>query len=110
MRIPRRRFLQLIAAVARVLAVISLISGLLPMAASGPDVPTFRDAGYDVEGSGWYGTFAPAKTPTAVVDRYMMAAAAVRVPQIAERLRGFGLQPTGTSPVQLAAIQKSDSQ
>ena len=76
-----------------------------------PDVPTFREGGYDVEGSGWYGTFAPAKTPTAVVDRYSAAmAAAVRVPQIAERLRGFGLQPTGTSPAQLAAIQKSDSQ
>ena len=34
MRVPRRRFLQLTAAAATVLAVISLISGLLPMAAS----------------------------------------------------------------------------
>src|SRR5439155_14164246 len=34
-----------------------------------PDVPTFKEAGYDIQGSGWYGIFAPAKTPPDVVER-----------------------------------------
>ncbi len=28
-----------------------------------PELPTFREAGYDIEGTGWYGVFAPARTP-----------------------------------------------
>lgn len=28
-----------------------------------PEVPTFREAGYQIEGTGWYGIFAPAQTP-----------------------------------------------
>jgi hypothetical protein len=37
-------------------------------------------------------------------------AAAVRVPEVKERLRGFGLAPTGTSAAELAAIQRTDSE
>ena len=28
-----------------------------------PDVPTFRELGYNIEGNGWYALFAPATTP-----------------------------------------------
>jgi tripartite-type tricarboxylate transporter receptor subunit TctC len=76
-----------------------------------PDVPTLREAGYDIEGSGWYGAFAPAKTPAAKVERFSeIMAAAVRVLDVKERLRGFGLAPTGTSAAELAAIQRTDSE
>src|SRR5262245_5401404 len=34
-----------------------------------PDVPTFREAGFDIEGTSWYGAFAPARTPLETVDR-----------------------------------------
>jgi len=37
-------------------------------AASMPDVPTFKELGYDVEFSLWVGMFAPVKTPAANVD------------------------------------------
>jgi len=37
-------------------------------AASLPDVPTFKELGYDVEFSLWVGMFAPAKTPAANVN------------------------------------------
>jgi len=37
-------------------------------AASLPDVPTFKELGYDVEFSLWVGMFAPVKTPKANVD------------------------------------------
>jgi tripartite-type tricarboxylate transporter receptor subunit TctC len=36
--------------------------------------------------------------------------AAVRKPEVKERLLAFGLVPTGTSPTELAAIQQADSE
>jgi tripartite-type tricarboxylate transporter receptor subunit TctC len=75
-----------------------------------PDLPTFREAGYDLEATGWYGMFAPARTPADVVERLNRAiVAAVRLPEVQERLKAFGLQPTGTSAQEFAAIQKADS-
>jgi tripartite-type tricarboxylate transporter receptor subunit TctC len=76
-----------------------------------PDVPTFREQGYDIEGTSWYGAFAPAATPAATIDRLSAAmAAAVRQADMGERLRAFGLEPTGTTAAALAAIQKADSE
>jgi tripartite-type tricarboxylate transporter receptor subunit TctC len=73
-------------------------------------VPTFRQQGYDIEGTSWYGAFAPAATPVATIDRLSAAmAAAVRDPDVGKRLRAFGLVPTGTTAAALAAIQKADS-
>jgi tripartite-type tricarboxylate transporter receptor subunit TctC len=75
------------------------------------DVPTFREAGYAIEGAGWYGMYAPAATPADVVERLNGAVvAAVRSPAIKERLLAFGLVPTGTSAAELAKIQQADSE
>jgi tripartite-type tricarboxylate transporter receptor subunit TctC len=76
-----------------------------------PGVRTFREEGYDIEGTSWYGAFAPAKTPTGTIESFStIMATAVRAPDVSERLLGFGLVPTGSSAVELAAIQKSDSE
>jgi len=76
-----------------------------------PDVPTFREAGFDIEGTSWYGAFAPARTPRETVDRLStVMAAAVRMPDVRERFLGWGLQPTGTTAAEFAAIQKADSE
>lgn len=76
-----------------------------------PDVPTFREAGFGLEGAGWYGAFAPARTPRATVDRYSkIMAAAVRAPEVRKRFLAWGLQPTGTTATEFAAIQKADSE
>jgi tripartite-type tricarboxylate transporter receptor subunit TctC len=75
-----------------------------------PDVPTFKESGIDIVGSGWYGMFAPARTPPDVVARLNAAlVTALAQPDIKQRVSGFGLKPTGTSPAQLAAIQKADA-
>jgi tripartite-type tricarboxylate transporter receptor subunit TctC len=75
-----------------------------------PTVPTFRESGYDLEATGWYGMFAPAKTPPDVVERLNKAiVAAVQLPEVQERMRAFGLQPTGTSAKEFAEIQKTDA-
>ncbi len=74
-------------------------------------MPTFREAGYAIEGAGWYGMYAPAATPADVVERLNGAVvAAVRSPAIKERLLAFGLVPTGTSAAELARIQQADSE
>lgn len=75
-----------------------------------PDVPTFREAGYDLEANGWYGIFAPARTPAGIVERYSKAiVAAVQSPDVRSKLAAFGLHPTGTSATEFAAIQKRDA-
>lgn len=76
-----------------------------------PDIQTFKEAGYDIEGSGWYGVYAPAKTPADVVAKLNKAiVAAVQSPPVKEKLLAFGLVPTGTSAAELAKIQKADSE
>jgi tripartite-type tricarboxylate transporter receptor subunit TctC len=76
-----------------------------------PDIPTFREAGYDIEGSGWYGIYAPAKTQAGIVAKLNAAVvAAMLSPEIKEKLLAFGLVPTGTSAAELHKIQSEDSE
>ncbi len=75
------------------------------------NVPTFREAGYDLVATGWYGIFAPAKTPPDVVERLNKAiVAAVQAPEVKEQMLRFGLVPTGTSAAEFAKIQRADSE
>jgi len=78
-------------------------------AAAFPDVPTFKESGYDMEAVPWYALFAPAGTPRAAIERLSAAAvAAVRDPALKEKLEQMGLEPTGLGPDELAAILKAD--
>jgi tripartite-type tricarboxylate transporter receptor subunit TctC len=74
-----------------------------------PDVPTFTEAGYGISGEGWYGIYAPAKTPPELISQLNAAVvSAVRAPEVRSRLIHLGLVPTGTSGPDLARIQKAD--
>ena len=76
---------------------------------SAPDVPTFREQGYDLVAQPWYALFAPAGTPPAVIDRLSKAAiAAVQDPATHKRLVEMNLEPTGYGPERLAQIMKDD--
>jgi len=76
-----------------------------------PGVPTFREEGYDIEGTSWYGAFAPAKTSTGTIESLSaIMATAIRAPDVSERLLAFGLVPTGSSAAEFAAIQRADSE
>lgn len=76
-----------------------------------PDLPTFREAGFDIEGTGWYGVFLPAGTPADIVARYnRILVDAVRSPELAAKLRAAGLLPTGTTVEEFAAIQRRGSE
>lgn len=74
-----------------------------------PDVPTFKESGYDIEGSAWYALFAPAGTPKEAVDTLSAAAiAAAHAPDLHQRLDPLGMEATGLGPAELAAIMKAD--
>jgi tripartite-type tricarboxylate transporter receptor subunit TctC len=74
-----------------------------------PDVPTFRESGYDMVGTGWYGLFAPAGTPAAAIDRLSKAAiAAVKDPAVSKRMADIGLEPTGHGAAELGRVMKAD--
>jgi tripartite-type tricarboxylate transporter receptor subunit TctC len=74
-----------------------------------PDVPTFKESGYNIEGSAWYALFAPAGTPAAVVDPLAKAAIeAIRQPDVRQKLEPLGLEVTGLGPAELATILRAD--
>ena len=74
-----------------------------------PEVPTFAESGYGIRGEGWYGIYAPARTPIEVVAQLNRAVVeAVRTEEFSKRLSPLGVQTTGTSAEELSKIQKSD--
>ena len=78
-------------------------------AAAFPDVPTFKESGYDLVALPWYALFAPAGTPHAIIDKYSAAAiAAVHDPAMRHKLEDMGLEPTGLGPAELGRILKAD--
>jgi tripartite-type tricarboxylate transporter receptor subunit TctC len=75
------------------------------------DVPTFREAGYDIHGEVWFGVYAPGKTPADVIARLNKAiVTALHSPEIRAKMPAMGLRPTATSGAELAKIQRQDFQ
>jgi tripartite-type tricarboxylate transporter receptor subunit TctC len=79
----------------------ALVPGMPTVAASG--VP-----GYEIGNKN--GTFAPAKTPAAVINRLNQEFVRVLArPDIKEKMFVSGVEPMGTTPDQFAAVMKSDT-
>jgi tripartite-type tricarboxylate transporter receptor subunit TctC len=77
-----------------------------------PEVPTFAEAGLSgIEGVSWFAVYAPAKTPEALV-RQLNAAInkALAAPELRERFTRLGLEPTGGTPADLAAVMQRDTE
>jgi len=66
-----------------------------------PDVPTTAEAGlpsFQMDG-GWFGMFAPAGTPAAIIDKLNKEVrAALADPAVVKRLEGLGVAPAPTTP------------
>jgi tripartite-type tricarboxylate transporter receptor subunit TctC len=77
-----------------------------------PDVPSFKELGFpQLAFSGWYGVFAPAATPSDIVDRYNDAIVkAIRDPEVRNRMRGFELEPREMSAAQFQAFVRADTE
>ncbi len=67
-----------------------------------PNVPTTTEAGFpNSEYNFWFGVFAPAKTPRAIIQRlYEEISKAQRDPAVKEKLAKLGAQPMPMTPTQ----------
>lgn len=77
-----------------------------------PNIATFAEQGYkDMVFSEWYGFFLPAKaTPETVQKLNAAVRQALAAPDVIEGLAGFGLEPAPSTPAQLAATLKADTE
>ncbi|MGB3430010.1 MAG: tripartite tricarboxylate transporter substrate binding protein [Burkholderiaceae bacterium] len=75
-----------------------------------PDVPTMAESGlpgFDV--STWFGVFAPAGTPAAVVEQLNQAfTAALRSPEMRERLARMGAEPAPMAPAAFGQFVRAE--
>ena len=79
-------------------------------AAAALEIPTVAEAGIPgFEALSWFGLFAPAKTPRAVLSK--LAAETQRIlklPDVRERIVALGAQPVGGTPQEYTAFIKSE--
>ncbi len=68
-----------------------------------PDVPTLEESGVKgLEADLWQGFFLPKGTPKPIVDRWNAAILkALAIPEVKEKMTGFGFEIVGSSPEQL---------
>jgi len=76
-----------------------------------PDVPTFAEAGLaGVESYGWYGFFAPAKTPKEIVAKLNEATLKfMKTPEFQKVLTDTGSDYVGDTPENFAAFVKAEN-
>lgn len=76
-----------------------------------PDIPTFHEQGLPgIEMSAWFGLFAPARTPDAVIQKLHDAfTRAVLAPDVAKRMRELALESSTASPAEFSAIVAADA-
>jgi tripartite-type tricarboxylate transporter receptor subunit TctC len=72
------------------------------------DVPTLKENGVDVDAPGWFGFYAPARTPGQVVEKLENGiVAATRAPDVRAKILALGFQPTGTTGAELRQLQRA---
>lgn len=90
---------------------------LKPLAVTGttrikqlPNVPTAREQGFAaLDITGWMGFFGPAGLPPATLDRLNKAiVAAIRKPEMRAQFEPQGVDFTGMSPAEFAAVVRAD--
>jgi len=76
-----------------------------------PNVPTFRELGYpDIVGETWYGVFAPAGTPQAVVNKLSAAMRKITSsPDFIDNMRKLGNEAKSGSPADLLKTTQDQS-
>lgn len=77
-----------------------------------PDVPTFREQGLpNIQAQSWFGLYAPAKTPAAVIATVNAAVnKALAQPDVMDRFAKLSLEPGGGSAADLQKLQDAETQ
>jgi tripartite-type tricarboxylate transporter receptor subunit TctC len=75
-----------------------------------PDVPTFAEQGIaGMDAATWFGLFAPAGTPPAIVQRLNQEAnTMLKSPDLLDRLSKLGAEPAGGPPDAFARVVRGD--
>ncbi len=73
-----------------------------------PEIPTFKEQGYDVVASEWYGLLAPAGTPQPIIDKLNAEMKRIMaLPDMGDRLAAIELM--ATTPEELTAYIKTET-
>lgn len=77
-----------------------------------PDVPTISESGVaGFEASAWNGLVAPKGTPPEIVARLNREInAAIKSPNVAEKMKNAGIEPAETTPAEFAAFIKAEQE
>lgn len=76
-----------------------------------PDVPTWREQGFEIDNIEWTGIFAPKGTPPAVVQRVASAVqAVVAQPDFAKFLADLGMTPQSSTPEVFAERVRAETE
>src|SRR3954451_24160853 len=69
-----------------------------------PDIPTLKEAGFDVDSDAWMGMIAPAHTPEALVAKIQREVVeAIGTAAVREKLAAQLMEPVGNSPAEFRA-------
>ncbi len=73
-----------------------------------PEVPTFREQGFDIVSSDWYGLFVPAGTPKPIIDKLNAEVRRIAgMPDLGERLNA--IEVVSSTPQELDALVRSET-
>ena len=115
------------AAGGQVQMLISVIPAVLPTIRSGrlralgvtsakrtalvPDVPTIAESVLGYEFIGWYSLFAPARTPPGILNKLNAEIVkGLNTPEFRERFTALGAEPTTSTPQELAAYLRAQTE
>jgi tripartite-type tricarboxylate transporter receptor subunit TctC len=78
--------------------------------AAAPEVPTMKEAGVDYYyDGGWFGMFAPARTPGEIVETLAREVrAAMQKLQVRERMAQLGVEPVADSPAEFRKFMANE--
>ncbi len=74
-----------------------------------PDVPTLREQGVAMDATAWFAMYGPGGLPREQAQRLSAAVQVVMKDKaLTDRMVALGLEPIGSTPDQLAAVQRTD--
>jgi tripartite-type tricarboxylate transporter receptor subunit TctC len=78
--------------------------------AAAPEVPTMKEAGIDYYyDGGWFGMFAPAKTPQEIVETVAREVrTAMQKPQVRQRMAQLGVLTVADSPAEFRKFMENE--
>jgi tripartite-type tricarboxylate transporter receptor subunit TctC len=77
-----------------------------------PDVPTLVESGFpDLDATPWWGLYAPARTPKAMIERFNAdMAAALKEESVSQKIKAMGLTIVASDPAYMRSFYTKQAQ